>query len=128
MKKSSHSKKMVTLKHIAVGAFDWEDGHDQARIERNLFLRDGGEQWEALRFCKNRNGRHNRVHLVIKEGDFVNLFRSAVENGVFSEETLQGMRNILGERRDPFREVIGSASDGKLALDVDSQLYGDDPA
>lgn len=128
MIKEPHARKMVTLKHLAVGSFDWEGSDDQARIERNIFLREGQEPWEALRFCKNRNGRHNRVHLVIREGDFVELFRSAVQNGVFAEETLQSMRNILGERRDCFREVIGLSADGKLAAGIDSELYGDDPA
>jgi hypothetical protein len=103
--------RIVTLKHLAVGAFDWE-----------------GEPWEALRFCKNRNGRHNRVHLVIKEGDSVDRLRSAVENGVFGETTLCDLRGVLGEKRDSFHDVIGAASDGKLTANIDSQLYGDEPA
>jgi hypothetical protein len=103
--------RIVTLKHLAVGAFDWE-----------------GEPWEALRFGKNRNGRHNRVRLVIKEGDFVDWFRSAVGNGVFGETTPCDLRGVLGEKRDSFHDVIGAASDGKLTANIDSQLYGDEPA
>ncbi|HTW25213.1 MAG TPA: hypothetical protein VMD78_16545 [Candidatus Baltobacteraceae bacterium] len=118
--------KMVTIEQKAVGFLDWDE-KEQARIERNVFLRNG-QLWEGLRFCKNRNGRHNRVHLVIKEADFVDLFQSAVENGVFEKETLERLRGILEQRRDPFLDVIGSTADGKLAADVDDELYGESPA
>jgi hypothetical protein len=120
--------KMVTIEQRAVGVFNWGDG-EQARIERNVFAQDG-EIREALRFCKNRNGRHNRVHLVIEERDFVDLFRSAVQNGVFQEETLQKLRGILDQRRDPLLDVMGSCtgSDGKLAENIDDELYGENPA
>ena len=127
MKKDRISTKMVTLRHLAVGHHKWEDSPDEARIERNVFLRDG-ESWEALRFCKNRNGRHNRVHLVIDEESFVDLFRSAVENGVFGEKTLQDLRGILGQKRDSFQDVIGMTEDGKLTAGIDSELYGEEPA
>jgi hypothetical protein len=120
--------KMVTIEQRAVGVFNWGDD-EQARIERNVFAQDG-EIREALRFCKNRNGRHNRVHLVIEERDFVDLFRSAVQNGVFQEETLQKLRGIVNQRRDPLLDVIGSltGSDGKLAENIDDELYGENPA
>lgn len=120
--------KMVTIEQRAVGVFNWGDD-EQARIERNVFAQDG-EIREALRFCKNRNGRHNRVHLVIEERDFIDLFRSAVQNGVFQEETLQKLRGIVDQRRDPLLEVIGSStgSDGKLAENIDDELYGENPA
>lgn len=120
--------KMVTIEQRAVGVFNWGDD-EQARIERNVFAQDG-EIREALRFCKNRNGRHNRVHLVIEERDFVDLFRSAVQNGVFQEETLQKLRAIVNQSRDPLLEVIGSctSSDGKLAENIDDELYGENPA
>lgn len=118
--------KMVTVEQRAVGTFAW-NGSDQARIERNLFAFDG-EVSEKLRFCKNRNGRHNRVHLVIEEENFVELFRSAVENGVFSQASLQRLRNILNEPRDPFLEVIGTTGDGRLSAEIDAGLYGEDPA
>lgn len=120
--------KMVTIEQRAVGVFNWGED-EQARIERNVFAQDG-EIREALRFCKNRNGRHNRVHLVIEERDFVDLFRSAVQNGVFQEETLQKLRGIVDQRRDPLLEVIGSCtgSDGKLAENIDDELYGENPA
>jgi hypothetical protein len=116
--------KMVTVEQRAVGKFDWDE-EEQARIERNVVAL-GGKTWEALRFCKNRNGRHNRVHLVIEEKNFPALFRSAVENGVFSEDTLQELRAALGERKDPFLEVIGSGADGHLAKKIDADLYGDE--
>jgi hypothetical protein len=122
-----HSKtklKMITVEQKAVGRFDWDDS-EQARIERNVFALNG-RTLEALRFCKNRNGRHNRVHLVIQEEDFVELFRDAVKNGVFSPQTLQGLRTALGEDRDPFLDVIGIGADGKLSSDIDEDLYGDE--
>ena len=117
-------KKMITVEQKAAGQFNW-DGSEQARIERNVFALDG-KVWEGLRFCKNRNGRHNRVHLVIEEENFVALFRDAVEKGVFSPQTLQGLRNALGEERDPFLDVIGIGADGSLTRDVDADLYGDE--
>jgi hypothetical protein len=118
------SKKMVTVQQRAVGTFN-TDEQQQARIERNLFALEG-RSWEALRFCKNKNGRHNRVHLVIEEAHFVELFRDAVNNGVFSEEAIQRLRNILENRSDPFLEVIGTTGDGTLAKDIDVELYGED--
>jgi hypothetical protein len=121
-------KKMITVEHRAVGTYDWPgSANEQARIERNLFAQNG-VTWEGLRFCKNRNGRHNRVHLVIQEDGFVDLFQDSVRNGVFSPETLQKLRVVLGVERDPFLEVIGTGADGKLASDIDSELYGDEPA
>lgn len=118
--------KMFTIERRAVGVFDWGD-HDQARIERNLFALDG-DTWEALRFCKNRNGRHNRVHLVIGETDFVQLFRDAVRKGVFHQATLDQLREILEQRQDPFLDVIGAGEDGKLTEGIEEELYGENPA
>jgi len=122
----ANSKKMITVEQRAVGTFDW-DASQQARIERNLFALNG-RSWEALRFCKSKNGRHNRVHLVIEEESFVELFRSAVEHGVFSGESLRSMRAILEGGQDPFLEVIGIGGDGKLAQGIEEELYGEDPA
>jgi hypothetical protein len=127
-KSRSANNKMITVEQRAVGVFNWdEDGKEQARIERNVFLREG-EVWEALRFCKNRNGRHNRVHLVIKEEDFVDLFRSAIENGVFQPKIVSELRNILEQKKDPFLAVIGVGADGKLSADIDRELYGESEA
>jgi hypothetical protein len=117
--------KMVTVEHRAVGTRRMRSG-DEARIERNLFAHNE-ETWEGLRFCKNRNGRHNRVHLVIGEDEFADLFQSAVENGVFRQKTLDRLRAILSGERDPMLDVIGIASDGKLADGIDSALYGKTP-
>ncbi len=116
--------KMITLEQRAVGSFNWDD-RDEARIERNLFALNG-DTWEGLRFCKNRNGRHNRVHLVIGEAEFVELFRDAVAKGVFHPETLDRLRAILTGRQDPLLEVIGIARDGQLTKDIDRELYRDD--
>jgi hypothetical protein len=119
-------KKMATVEHRAVGTFDWGNS-EQARIERNLVALNG-RTWEALRFCKNKDGRHNRVHLVIEEENFVELFRSAVENGVFSERAVEAFRGILAGRRDPFLGVIGTTGDGNLSAGIDDDLYGERPA
>ncbi len=118
--------KMVTVEHRAVGTFEW-NAQEQARIERNLVALNG-KSWEALRFCKNRNGRHNRVHLVIAEEDFVHLFDDAVKNGVFSDTAIQKMSATLHGRPDPFRDVIGIAGDVEPPSDIDAELYGDKPA
>ena len=117
--------KMITLEQRAVGSYHW-DGRDEARIERNLFALNG-DTWEGLRFCKNRNGRHNRVHLVIGEQEFVDLFRDAVEKGVFHQPTLERLRAILSDTPDPLREVIGIARDGHLTEAIDDELYGQQP-
>ncbi len=119
--------KMVTVEQRAVGVFNWDGKPEQARIERNLVALDG-RSWEALRFCKNKNGRHNRVHLVIEEECFVELFRSAVENGVFSESAVKDLRNILTGSRDSFLDAIGTTGDGKLSAEIDNDLYGEDHA
>lgn len=115
--------KMITLEQRAVGVYRWDE-RDEARIERNLFALKG-ETWEGLRFCKNRNGRHNRVHLVIGEEEFVELFRDAVEKGVFHPETLEQLRAILIGKPDPLQEVIGIVQDGQLTRAIDSDLYGE---
>jgi hypothetical protein len=117
--------KMITLEQRAVGSFRW-DKSDEARIERNLFALNG-ETWEGLRFCKNRNGRHNRVHLVIGEAEFVDLFRDAVEKGVFHKRTLEQLRAVLVGGRDPLLDVIGLVEDGELTKNIDEELYGEKP-
>ena len=117
--------KMNTIENRAVGVCPLDD-HNQGRIERNLFAVNGGT-WEALRFCKNKDGQHNRVHLVIDEEKFVELFRDAVKNGVFRPRTLGDLRVILEELPDPFLSVIGSISDGKLSANIDEELYGEIP-
>lgn len=115
--------KMITLEQRAVARYRWND-KDEARIERNLFALNG-DTWEGLRFCKNRNGRHNRVHLVIGEQEFVELFQDAVEKGVFQQETLEQLRAILVGSRDPIQDVIGIVGDGQLTKAIDSELYGE---
>jgi hypothetical protein len=118
--------KMNTIEQRAVGSCQLDE-HNQGRIERNLF-QVNGTTWEALRFCKNKDGQHNRVHLVIDEDKFVELFRDAVKNGVFRPHTLGKLIVILGEIPDPFLSVIGSISDGTLSQNIDEELYGEDPA
>jgi hypothetical protein len=118
--------KMNTIEQRAVGACKLDD-HNEGRIERNLFQVNGAT-WEALRFCKNKDGQHNRVHLVIEEEKFVELFRNAVQNGVFRPRTLGNLMAILSEIPDPFLSVIGSISDGTLTQNIDEEFYGDDPA
>lgn len=132
--------KMETLKHLCVGELDLENGGDVARIERNLFATAEGETFEALRFCKNRHGRHNRVHLVISESAFVELMEDAIEKGVFHDEILDRLYEFLQQRRkaeqspgaeaprNPLLEVIGIGSDGSLAQGIDEELYGENPA
>jgi hypothetical protein len=117
--------KMSTIESRAVGTCKLDD-HNEGRIERNLFAANGGT-WEALRFCKNKDGQHNRVHLVIDEEKFVDLFRDAVKNGVFRPQTLGKLMVILGEIPDPFLSVIGSISDGTLSQNIDEELYGEIP-
>src|SRR5258708_33684099 len=122
----AYMAKMNTIESRAVGKRQLDD-HNEGRIERNLFAVNGGT-WEALRFCKNKDGQHNRVHLVIDEENFVELFRNAVKNGVFHPRTLGELMVILGEIPDPFLSVIGSISDGTLSQNIDAELYGNDPA
>jgi hypothetical protein len=117
--------KMNTIEQRAVGACQLDE-HNQGRIERNLFNANG-KTWEALRFCKNKDGQHNRVHLVIDEEKFVDLFRDAVKNGVFRPRTLGELKMILDDIRDPFLDVIGIGSDGNLSQRIDEELYGEDP-
>lgn len=118
---SGQMPKMNTIERRAVGSCQLDE-HNQGRIERNLFNANG-KTWEALRFCKNKNGAHNRVHLVLDEEKFVELFRDAVKNGVFRPRTLGELRMILEDIPDPFLEVIGSISDGTLSQNIDEELY-----
>ena len=125
--------KMVTLRHLAAGKYRWNK-REEARLERNLFALDGNT-FEALRFCKYKNGRHTRVHLVIGTEEFLPLFRDAVENGVFDREDLQQIIRICEmatgknpEDNDPLLAVIGIGEDGQLAHGIDEELYGDRPA
>jgi hypothetical protein len=120
---SGQMPKMNTIEQRAVGACQL-DKHNQGRIERNLFNANG-KTWEALRFCKNKDGRHNRVHLVLDEEKFVELFADAVRNGVFRQRTIDRLKIAL-ERRDPFLDVIGIGSDGTLSQHIDEELYGED--
>jgi hypothetical protein len=117
--------KMNTIEQRAAGVCPLDE-HNEARIERNLF-QVNGTTWEGLRFCKNKDGQHNRVHLVLDENKFVQLFEDAVKNGVFHPRTIDRLKMVL-ERRDPFLEVIGIASDGTLSQNIDEELYGKDPA
>lgn len=117
--------KMNTIEQRAVGACKLDE-HNEGRIERNLF-QVNGTTWEALRFCKNKDGQHNRVHLVLGEDKFVELFADAVKNGVFSPETLGKLMVILGVIPDPFLSVIGSISDGTLSQNIDEELYPERP-
>jgi hypothetical protein len=119
-------KKMVTLERRAVGRFRWT-AREEARIERNLVALNG-RTWEALRFCKRKNGRHNRVHLVIEAENFPALFEDAVRNGVFSAETLARLRRTPDTGSDPFLAVIGIGTNGDLAQNIDEELYGKEPA
>jgi hypothetical protein len=131
---------MRTLKHIRVGELDLKNGGDVARIERNLFANVNGEVFEALRFCKRHNGRHNRVHLIVKDHEFAELFVAAYEQNVFSPETIarvletlqRGLRDRKRRgraRRNPLFDVIGICKgDGTLAGDIDGFLYGKYPA
>lgn len=131
--------KMSTIKHLAVGSAPLKNS-DEARIERNLFALNG-DTFEALRFCKQRNGRHNRVHLVLSEAEFLDLFAHSVRAGVFSRTALLDFAEILRREAladtgpsdalpdDPFLKVIGIGSgDGTLTQNLDEELYGDDPA
>jgi hypothetical protein len=117
--------KMNTIEQRAVGICHLDE-HNEARIERNLF-QVNGTTWEGLRFCKNKDGQHNRVHLVLDEHKFVQLFEDAVKNGVFHPQTIERLKMVL-ERRDPFLDVIGIASDGTLSQNIDEELYGENPA
>src|ERR1700692_1317642 len=117
--------KMSTIEQRAVGVCHLDE-HNEGRIERNLF-NVNGTTWEALRFCKNKDGQHNRVHLVIDEEKFVELFRDAVRNGDFRSGTLGELRVILEELPDPFLSVIGSISDGTLSANIDEELYPERP-
>jgi len=84
---------MITVNNVAIGTFNWNES-EQARIEKNRFLYEG-EIFEGLRFCKFRNGRHTRIHLVIREEDWVKLFQDSVKKGVFSKKTISAMKKCL---------------------------------
>jgi len=100
--------------------------HDEGQVESNLFGREG-ETWGVLRFCYKKNGEHSRVHLVLDEEKFVELFEDSLKYGAFDQQTIDRLKMIL-ERRDPFLEVIGIGADGTLSQNIDEELYGENPA
>jgi len=129
--KSAVKEKMTTIEQRAAGIYRWNT-MDEARIERNLVAYDG-ETFESIRFCKNREGRHLRVHLVVREDEFVELFRDAAEKGVFATETLLQLAKIsekvagtthFSADTDPILSVAGLGEDGTLTRDIDEELYG----
>jgi hypothetical protein len=129
-RKNTASEKMTTVEQRAVGVHRWNSA-DEARIERNLVAYKG-ETFESIRFCKNRSGRHLRVHLVVREDEFVELFRDAARNGVFAPETLRLLAEISEHAAgtspygsaDPVLAVAGIGEDGTLTQNIDEELYG----
>jgi hypothetical protein len=123
-------QKMITLSQLAVGTYRWNQ-REEARLERNVFAFEG-RTFEALRFCKYKNGRHTRVHLVISRDEFLELFQSAAENGVFEADDLERIGAICRAERErrasdsnPLLDVIGIGGDGTLSQNIDEQLYGE---
>jgi hypothetical protein len=95
------------------------------RASNAVCSRSAGKPGKDCDFARTaRNGRHNRVHLVIGEAEFVDLFRDAVAKGVFHAQTLQQLRAILTGGQDRLPKVIGIAQDGQLTKAIDNELYG----
>ncbi len=122
---------MITIEQRAVGVYKWNSA-EEARIERNLFAFKG-DTWEGIRFCKNRRGRHLRVHLVVQEDEFVELFRDAVQKGVFTDAALRQLADISNQvarsssaegETDPVLAAAGIGEDGTLTQNIDRVLYG----
>jgi len=87
---------MRTLKVVSYGEYQWNGPGHAARIERaRVFYSWDDKAREVLKFCYLKGGRHARTHLTIKQDDFVELFRSAVENKVFDPGVINRMRRIL---------------------------------
>jgi hypothetical protein len=95
------SRTMRTIKVIKFGQHPWDgDPRHAARIERvKVLFSNEDKTREVLKFCYVKNDRHARTHLTIEQEDFVSLFRSAVEEDVFSPKVLKGLSKVLSNRR-----------------------------
>jgi hypothetical protein len=95
------SRKMRTVEVVNFGHLPWKGNPlHAARIERaRVLFSDEDRVREVLKFCYVKNGRHARTHLTISQEDFVSLFRSAVEEHVFSPQVLKGLSKVLSKRR-----------------------------
>ena len=95
------AKTMRTIEIIKFGELPWKkDSSHAARIERVKVLFSNEDRTrELLKFCYVKNDRHARTHLTIDQDDFVDLFRSAVEEDVFSPKVLKGLAKVLSEKR-----------------------------
>jgi hypothetical protein len=103
--------KRNTIQQRAVGVRHLNE-HNEGRLERNPFHVEC-TTWEALRFCKNKDGPHSFLLLVLDEDKFVEPFEDAVNNSAFPLQSIDRLKMVLG-RRDPFLDGIGIVSDGAL--------------
>jgi hypothetical protein len=94
------SRKMRTVEVVNFGEHRWNgDPKHAARIERaRVLFSDENNVKEVLKFCYVKNGRHARTHLTISQEEFVSLFQSAIEQHVFSPETLKRLSKVLSRR------------------------------
>jgi len=74
------------------GVIKWPTG-SEGRIER-LFVKKIAE--EAIRFSWWKNGKLATRPLDLSESDLLQLIKSAVENHVFTDSFLSGLKRALG--------------------------------
>jgi hypothetical protein len=91
---------MRTIEVLKFGEHPWRgDRRHAARIERVKVLFSNEDRTrELLKFCYVKNDRHARTHLTIDQDEFVSLFRSAVDEDVFSPRVLKGLFKVLSNR------------------------------
>ena len=87
---------MRTIEVVNYGEHQWDGPEHAARIERARVIYSNRDRVEeVLKFCYLKAGRHARTHLTIDQEDFVELFKSAVENNVFKPEVIKRLRKVL---------------------------------
>lgn len=99
-RKKDEPRTMRTLRILRYGEHSWRtpaDPGNAARIELvSIIFSNERHARDLLKFCYLKDGRHARTHLTIDPEEFVELFRSAVEEGVFSKDVLKGLARAIG--------------------------------
>jgi hypothetical protein len=92
----SEKRTMRTIEVVSYGEHQWRGPEHAARIERaRVLFSDKNRVKEVLKFCYLKGGRHARTHLTIDPEEFVDLFQSAVEAGVFPADVLKELFKVL---------------------------------
>jgi hypothetical protein len=99
MSAKNEKRTMRTMEILCHGEHSWRtppDPDNAARIELvKVIFSNERRARDLLKFCYLKDGRHARTHLTIDPEEFVELFQSAVEAGVFPADVLKELFKVL---------------------------------